>query len=708
ERIDAWADACKGVEYKVFMGGLSNYGFSKGFGIRRGFVEMYLYHIPDEHIGQKLDNNNYLYVDETSQVIAKNVFQGEENEEYEEKWADGGSNSRFGALESFPYRYFTANLRLLQMRVNYLLNNEFSLLPEMLSWVSLEMGRTIEDAPDAWCFLRESYIKENGGHPVKNFERWLYQRDAPDYETEPAAKIEQAIQMWMVQPGKYYDYIARQGKKIGFDIDDRWAGLKDSIAIKISYIDNYPGKLNLVYNNGQVEIEKPLPLLGDNNLKTATFFISKLKANSLDHNFDFVLEAGENTDSITVSFVRIVHADVTSGQLGVAKKVFPDDAWGVYSWTQFTGIDKNSAPLVKGGPIIIRWANLEPQNGEYAFDKEIKDKLLKALDNDFYVFLKIYFAGPGSGFTPDWVFSNGVPRVNTDRGVFPYYFDEDYTVFYHRMIAKFGEYVLGLPDNLKERILFIQCTEGSTGDGGYYKGDPPAQYAISREEWVPFRLEAWKKFKAAFSEDDVLQFPLLTNDDANTPELRNWMLNELPMAIGVKNGMFTHGYQISDAQERLAEHFNLKKQAEAAGKVFFARGEMDAEMNEKGWITQNKKQGLYWSGIYATHCGITMWNMPQDAVKGDEYANAINFFNKYAGQLNPETAKGAFCAFYWGLDASDVTTFPENIYGTASKSNTQRYVKICNAFSQYGAGMADPAAATGGGMVNRDASGYND
>ncbi len=205
---------------------------------------------------------------------------------------------------------------------------------------------------------------------------------------------------------------------------------------------------------------------------------------------------------------------------------FPKTPGASYSWTQFTSIDKNNAPLVKGGPIIIRWANLEPQNGVYAFDTEIEAKLTKALDNDFYVFLKIYFAGPAaSGFTPEWIYSNGVPQVSTDRGVFPYYFDEDYKVFYYRMIAKFGEYILSLPDNLKDRILFIQCTEGSTGDGYCYKGTPPPQYDITREEWVPFRLEAWKKFKAAFSENDVLQIPLLTNDDANTPELRDWMLD---------------------------------------------------------------------------------------------------------------------------------------------------------------------------------------
>ena len=306
ERIDAWAEACKGVEYKVYMGGLSNYGFSKGFGIRRGFVEMYLYHIPDEYIGQKLDNNNYLYVDESCPVIAKNVFQGEENEEYEEKWAEGGSSSRFGALESFPYRYFTANLRLLQMRCNYLLNNEFSLLPHMLAWVSLEMGRTIDDAPDAWCFLRESYIKENGGCPVKNFERWLYQRDAPGYETKPAIKIKHAIKMWMVQDNKYYDYIARSGKKIGFDIDDRWTGIEDSIAIKITYFDNEAGELLLKFKNQNTIEIKNLILKGDQKLKSATFFIYKLGSNEMKHNFDFTLEAGSNTSEIVISMVRVI------------------------------------------------------------------------------------------------------------------------------------------------------------------------------------------------------------------------------------------------------------------------------------------------------------------------------------------------------------------------------------------------------------------
>ena len=309
ERIDAWATACKGVEDKVTMGGLSNYGLSKGFGIRRRFVEMYLYHIPSENIGQKIDDKGYLYVDESNPIIAKNVFNGDENEEYDEKWATESRGFRFGkTTESFPYRYFTSSIRLLQMRCNDLLVNEFALLPEMLTWVGANLGKTIADAPEAFCFLRESYLKLDNGRPVKNFERWLYQRDMPGYETKPAIKIEQAIQMWMVQPDKYYDFIAREGNKIGFDIENKWQGIKKPLAIKVSFFDNQSGEMYLVYHNGKKIERKPLKLEGNGELKTATFMISNLKPNALEHQFDFVLEAGKKSDAIVVSFVRVMQA----------------------------------------------------------------------------------------------------------------------------------------------------------------------------------------------------------------------------------------------------------------------------------------------------------------------------------------------------------------------------------------------------------------
>jgi len=305
ERIDAWANACSGVENKVFMGGLSNYGFSKGFGIRRGFVEMYLYHIPDEHIGQKVDENDYLFVDEFNHVIKNNLFQGEENEEYEEVWATTERGFRFGPnTDSYPYRYFTANIRLLQMRCNYLLNNEFALLPDMLSWVSLEMGKTREDAPDAWCFLRESYIRGQEARPIKNFERWVFQRDVTGYETMPVVKINHPIEMWMVQPGKYFDYVARQGAKIGFDIDDVFLASNQKFAVKISYVDNGSGRWSLVYQ-GKNGIEKrSIKCENTDLIKTATFFIES-DFNKKTIPFDLEVH-GEDNYKPSISFLRVI------------------------------------------------------------------------------------------------------------------------------------------------------------------------------------------------------------------------------------------------------------------------------------------------------------------------------------------------------------------------------------------------------------------
>lgn len=194
----------------------------------------------------------------------------------------------------------------------------------MLPFLSLELGRNVEDAPDVWTFLVTNYLKANNyneqdyrnrpvtkkeqveGIETKNFERWLYQRDAPGYETQPAVKIQHAIKMWMVQEDKYYDYIARSGKKIGFDIDDRWPGSKDSMALKVTYFDNYAGELNLIYNNSRNLVQKRQKLNGDGQLKTVTFFFVNLKANSFDNKFDFALSAGRNTEKIVISMVRLV------------------------------------------------------------------------------------------------------------------------------------------------------------------------------------------------------------------------------------------------------------------------------------------------------------------------------------------------------------------------------------------------------------------
>jgi hypothetical protein len=363
----------------------------------------------------------------------------------------------------------------------------------------------------------------------------------------------------------------------------------------------------------------------------------------------------------------------------------------------------------------MHWNKIEPAPGEFAFDEQLGNKLALAKENDFYTFLMIWVA-PNA---PRWLYENGVPElemtptINPKRQVrdwtFQYYLDEDYIRYYYRLVREFGEYVRTLPADLQQRILYVQSAEGSTGDGYCYKGEPlDDRYKISRDQWSSFRIQAWEVFKEAFSDDaGRMVKPLLVNYDSNRRLEYDWLLENLD-TIGLKNGMFSHGYHISETQQRLESWRGFVDEVGSRGKTFFSRGEQDAEWQVCGWSSRNTQQALYWSGLFATHCDLDMWNLPHDACQGETYAAAINFFNRYAGHHDASSAPAAFCALRKGLDAADTTTYPESLYGKARKSNIDRYLRIAAAFSDRGAIQGDPEKATGGGMKNRQRDNYND
>ena len=82
--------------------------------------------------------------------------------------------------------------------------------------------------------------------------------------------------------------------------------------IKITCLDNNTGELKLLYNKGTEA--KRIPLAGDQQLKTATFLVDGLQPNSMDHGFDFTLEAGEQTEDVVVSMVRVIDAQQQEDQ----------------------------------------------------------------------------------------------------------------------------------------------------------------------------------------------------------------------------------------------------------------------------------------------------------------------------------------------------------------------------------------------------------
>jgi hypothetical protein len=397
--------------------------------------------------------------------------------------------------------------------------------------------------------------------------------------------------------------------------------------------------------------------------------------------------------------------------------VFPEDCWGVYTWGSWKPkeVNRQTYPLIKGVPMVLRWSDLEPEPGVFKFEEEIGKKVQQLEANGFYTFVMVWVA-PNA---PRWLYEQGVPEVAMTPTIdpfgkprnwtFQYYLNDDYIRYYHRMLAAYCRYLRDLPAGQRHRILFVQSAEGSTGDGGGYKGNPlDPQYNISDAQWGEFRMKAWAVMKQALTDESgKMAIPLLVNYDANDDVQYQWVLDNLP-AIGLKNGMFSHGYLVSETKTRLRNWRAFVSQVKANGKEFFSRGEQDGEYRIYGWSTQNIPQGLYWSAIFATYCGLDMWNVPTEACAGYEHQDAINFFNKYAGHHEAATSPAAFCALRKGLDAADTTAYPEREFGEAKRGNIDRYLKIAQAFSAFGAIQGDPPKAIGGGMLNRRAEDHND
>ena len=297
ERLDHWAAATAGCGAKVMMGGDSDYGFKLGFGRRNGFIEEYLYEIPCKSIGQIIDSKHYLIVDETSPVIKNNLVNGDENEEYAASYV-----SQYGYLASFPYRYFSSSLRTIQMRMNNV-QTPLPLLPDLFAYMGNAIGRTVKDSPDAWCWLRQDSIFKYG--QVKNFENWLYQRDSVGYITAPAMRIEHSFDQWMCPRNAEFDYIARTGSKIGFQLDTAFflQGVH-KVAIKISYQDIPNGNLVLVYNDvNQNQQTRTILTNGSNEIKTTTFFVNPYFY-SISGKYDFELHSDSQVPVVLVRVVK--------------------------------------------------------------------------------------------------------------------------------------------------------------------------------------------------------------------------------------------------------------------------------------------------------------------------------------------------------------------------------------------------------------------
>jgi len=333
ERMDTWAKIAGSRKNLIMETSFEDRdiqaALDRGMGQRNGFIENYLTHGHTSTLGQGIDRRGYLIVNEDHPLIRGDVASGDENEEYED---NSFYRKRFGSFSSFPHRYHESMLRVLQMRRSTLWAESIKgfIDPALLQFVALELGRTVEDAPDAWSYLRESYlfdtvhrhwvdvdsdiIRKDGSMPLKNFERWLYQRDDPSQRVRTVAVEPKGFGGLQFFRHKNYDYdytarrtdVANSMDRIAFAVEDKFLfGKSHQVAIKVTYFDQGFGSFALKYKkaNGSSGARSQNKK-NTGTILTRTYIIDDIDLSASGMETDFYLEACR--DDLTVRMVRII------------------------------------------------------------------------------------------------------------------------------------------------------------------------------------------------------------------------------------------------------------------------------------------------------------------------------------------------------------------------------------------------------------------
>ena len=285
-------------------------------------------------------------------------------------------------------------------------------------------------------------------------------------------------------------------------------------------------------------------------------------------------------------------------------------------------LSRADCPELRSVPLILNWDKLEPTAGRIRIRQVHRQvRCVRRLKDDLYVTLMIWVrpGTPECGFST-WAFRRSTRIVRSIRSadkmskednLHPYYLHPEYKKRFFALIDAFGDYVNDLPPELRKRIVFVQSAEGSTGDGQPYKGNPlEKQYVISKDAWNAYRKETWIRYQKA-----VPGIPILVNSDANTPEETKWMLDNMK-SIALKHGMFSHGYHVSDNNQRLEEFEAIEAAAKKRGIPVLTRGEMDGEMFVYALVDTQHPAGALLVGVVCHPLPTRYLEHPQQGTEG--------------------------------------------------------------------------------------------
>ncbi len=296
------------------------FALSKGCGVRDGMpTAWYRYITPGW--GCSVTDDGYLLFDESYLPYRNRSMMYSENSEYRKR-----DDPRFGPAAMNGVRFFITSLRVLQLRRSWewIPWRVMAPITEQLKpyggdayvrWIEYELGKRAETGPDAWCWLREGYGSKWAGYKtMKNFERWLLQRDvAPDGRTAPADKLDISMLKYNYPSGKGYEFHARRtdlangSRYMYFRVEPQFlSGGPHRVQLKVTYLDGPKTSWRVEYSNPQGNAAtEPIETAGSQQWKTATFEIPDMAAASAFRGMDFRIAVSGDAD-LPVKFVRLI------------------------------------------------------------------------------------------------------------------------------------------------------------------------------------------------------------------------------------------------------------------------------------------------------------------------------------------------------------------------------------------------------------------
>lgn len=206
---------------------------------------------------------------------------------------------------------------------------------------------------------------------------------------------------------------------------------------------------------------------------------------------------------------------------------------------------------IKGIHLTFTSAEIKPTLAG-AYNWAILDSVVtRAVDSGYYIGLQGQF---GPDVTPQLLDGHhSVDTFYTDRGFgpegpYPDYFDNDYQQYYLTVMDSIINHISNYATPIRNKVLYYQVSEGSTGDTGPYKGEPyNIADTIGPIRWTSdFRYPMWDSIAAMVASCAYPQLRMLLNTGNDGLDLAH--ARETFPLCWVKEGTLSHDIEFEGEQ----------------------------------------------------------------------------------------------------------------------------------------------------------------